>query len=83
MILPVLPKAVTARSTPALALLAGLGCVLLSVCIGESEGELARFTFTSDFTSELVTAVEAPAKLAVAPDGRLRSGKRSEASPLA
>ncbi len=40
---------------------------LLSACQGGSEGELARSTFTS----ELVTAADAPAKLAVAPDGRL------------
>ena len=39
---------------------------LLSACTGGSEGELARFTFTS----ELVTAADAPVKLAAAPDGR-------------
>ena len=63
------PKAVTARSARALLLFAGLAFVLLSACNEESEGEpgLARFTFTS----ELVTTAEAPAKLAVAPDGRL------------
>ncbi|MCH7577219.1 MAG: PQQ-dependent sugar dehydrogenase [Chloroflexi bacterium] len=49
------------------AVAAGLACVILAACGGEDAGELAQFTFTS----ELVTEADAPAKLAVAPDGRI------------